>query len=469
MHKLSFILFILFACLFSSLRASGEICTITTGEQGNETDDCPALHDCIDNQCKHKDIFPLEGREIFGGLLIMVLSGFANAGGIGGGSILTPILLTIYGYTANKAIMIVYVLIFGGSLGNFLNVAFQRDIRTGKPIILYDFALMVTPLMLLGSNVGVLLNKMIAPAITICGLLYLVATTGKKIYARAKTSYEKETQMLQKPLIDSSSPQKVGESLELSPLKNKSNAIDGQPEIPQELEVLLEEEKSFLPKSRIVFLGCLMAFVLMVIILKGTDKFDSVLGIGYCSFGYWIWFIMGLIGCYFFYHKGLNLVKYKDEIKKRYNFKQQDFRISDENIKTIERLGIVAGVLRALLGIGGGMILGNPMLGMGIGAQNMTATCGLFVVLTSFVNLVQAFLMGGITTSEITFFFLTSSIGSYLVSSGLTWFVKKYQRPSILLFSLAGIMGITLVVLPLFTLYKTISNPGQMLQFHSPC
>ena len=464
MFKLTFV-FLIFFAFFGVLNA--QECTITTDEQGIETDNCPALHECIQEACIHKDIFPLSFREILGGALIMVLSGFANSGGIGGGSILTPVLLTVYGYTANKAIMIVYVLIFGGSLGNFLNVAFQRDIQTGKPLILYDFALIVTPLMILGSNVGVLLNKMIAPAIIICGLLYLVSSTLKKIYQRAKVSYEKETKMLQGPLIES--PTKAGETVELNPLNNNATVTEGQPEIPQELETILAEEKAFLPKSRLIFLGSVLVYILVVIILKGTEKFDSALGIEFCSFGYWTWFLLGLVGCYFFYKKGLDMVLTKDEIKKRFNFRQQDFRINDDNISRIKRLGIIAGVLGALLGIGGGMILGNPMLMMGIGAQNMTATCGLFVVITSFVNLVQAFLMGGITTNEIIFFFLTSSIGSYLVSSGLTWLVKKYKRPSILLFSLSGIMGITLAILPIFTLYKTISNPGQMLQFHSPC
>jgi len=465
--KSVFILFVLLAITANFAKA--QECTITTDKEGVTTDDCPSLYTCVENQCHHKNIFPLTFREILGAILIMILSGFANSGGIGGGSILSPILLTIFGYSANKAIMLVYVLIFGGSLGNFLNVAFQRDIQTGKPIILYDFALIITPIMLLGSNLGVLLNRMIAPAITICGLLYLVSTTLTKIWARAKTSYAKETQALSSPLI----PEKVHveakkpeEVIELRGMNGEEYQQDAE---TTKLKTILEEEQQFLPKSKIVFLGYVVAFVLVALVLRGSDKFTSIIGIEYCSFGYWLIFLCILGGCYYFHVKGTDIVREKAAIKERYSYKGSDFTMNQENISKIRSLGALAGVLGALLGIGGGMILGNPMLGMGIGAQSMTATCGLFVVLTAFVNLVQAFLYGGITGQEVIFFFLISSIGSYLVSSGITMVIKKYKRPSLLLFVLSGIMTVTLVVLPVFTISKTISNPGQMLKFHGPC
>jgi len=467
--KSIFLLFVIFA--LTAKLAQAQECTITTDKNGETTDDCPSLYTCVENECKHKDIFPLTFREVIGALCIMILSGFANSGGIGGGSILTPILLTIFGYSANKAIMLVYVLIFGGSLGNFLNVAFQRDVKTGKPIILYDFALIITPIMLLGSNIGVLLNRMIAPAITICGLLYLVSNTLGKIWGRAKTSYAKETQALESPLLPekatAGSPQKPEQVIELrSPHEAEEYRQDAE---TNELKQILEEENQYLPKSKITFLGYVVGFVLIGLVLRGSDKFQSILGLDYCSFGYWFAFLLILGGCYHFYTKGTEIVKEKTALKARHGYSQQEFNLNEENILKIRSLGALAGVLGALLGIGGGMILGAPMLGMGIGPQSMTATCGLFVVLTSFVNLVQAFLYGGISMQEIIFFFLVSSIGSYMVSSGITMMVNKYKRPSLLLFVLSGIMGITLVVLPIFTIYKTISNPGQMLQFHGPC
>jgi len=450
---------LLMASLFlSKTQAQEQPCTISTDNSGVLFDTCPLLHQCVNKTCVHKDIFPLTLREIIGAVLVIILSGLSTSGGLGGGSVLTPLLLTFYQYTANKSITLGYVLIFGGSLGNFLNIAFQRDIKTGKPLIIYDLALIMVPLMLLGSSIGVLLNKMLAPVLIISGLVFLLMITLRRIYNKAKVSYANESQAIRSPTI-----------AETNPLKISDTNSEEQTQIPLELEQILQEEKSFLPKSRITFLGCVIAFNLVTIILKGTDKFASVLGIHYCSMGYWLWFMLSLIGCYLFYHKGLNMVKYKLSLKSQNSIQQQDFQITTENLNSIQKLAIITGLLGATLGIGGGIILGNPMLAMGLGAQNMTATCGLFIVITSFVNLVQAFLIGSITQNEVVFFFLISSVGSYLVSLGITWLVKKYKRPSILLFSLSLIMAITLAILPLFTLYKTVANPEQMLHFGSPC
>jgi len=171
--------------------------------QDCEKAECPSLYeyDCITETCVHKEIFPMTAREIFGTILIIIFSGLCTSGGMGGGGVYTPILLIVFSYESSKAIMLVYSMIFGGSLGNFLNVAYQKDIDTGKQVILYDFALIVTPLMVLGSTIGILVNKVIASFITICALFSVVQDMARKIYNRAKTTYAKETNALENPLI----------------------------------------------------------------------------------------------------------------------------------------------------------------------------------------------------------------------------------------------------------------------------
>mmetsp|Transcript_34657 Transcript_34657/g.31271 ORF Transcript_34657/g.31271 Transcript_34657/m.31271 type:complete len:118 (+) Transcript_34657:58-411(+) len=73
-------------------------------EQCELDEDCKTLYNCINNECIHKDLFPLTSREIFSTILIMVISGFANSGGLGGGALLSPILLIGFNYPAAKAI-----------------------------------------------------------------------------------------------------------------------------------------------------------------------------------------------------------------------------------------------------------------------------------------------------------------------------------------------------------------------------
>jgi len=50
-----------------------------------------------------------------------MIVGLAQSSGIGGGSILTPILMATFNYTPKEAVCVTILLIFGGSLGNFMN------------------------------------------------------------------------------------------------------------------------------------------------------------------------------------------------------------------------------------------------------------------------------------------------------------------------------------------------------------
>src|SRR5690606_8581744 len=85
------------------------------------SDDCSRLHECLQGKCEHKPIFPLTITEIVGSVLIMLFVGLSNVAGIGGASLLSPILLICFHYNASKSIMIVYAMVFGGAFGNYLN------------------------------------------------------------------------------------------------------------------------------------------------------------------------------------------------------------------------------------------------------------------------------------------------------------------------------------------------------------
>ena len=424
----------------------------------------------------HKDIFPLTLREGIGAVLIMIFSGFANAGGIGGGGFLSILMLLVFGYNTTKTVMLVYVLIFGGSLGNLLNVAFERDVFTGKPLVLYDIALIVTPAMLIGSNVGVILNRGFPPVLTIFGLVYLASNFARKMFREAKLNYARENEILSNPLLLNERDQlaqentSTKEAVELLTLGQDEPTINtGSADVPYELEKIIEEENSLFPLRKIAVLLSLLAYIIIVTILRGTDKFDSIIGVEYCSFGYWLWFLIGLAGCFAFFLYGTKMVKQTIEIKKKHKYTKNTFTLTNEDVKLLGYKGVVAGCIAGLIGIGGGFLLSSILIGMGVKPQSMTATFGLFVVLVTFISLFQAFLYGGITSNELVFFFLVSSIGSYIVSSGLTYLVKKYKRPSILLIVLFVMFCGTATILPLFTIYKSVQDPWQMITVRSIC
>lgn len=57
-----------------------------------------------------------------------ILVGLSQAGGIGGGPIISPVMMVLLGCPSKKAIWNTYIMLLGGSLGNFLRLGKERVI-----------------------------------------------------------------------------------------------------------------------------------------------------------------------------------------------------------------------------------------------------------------------------------------------------------------------------------------------------
>jgi len=450
------ILTVLFACVYTS-----EI-------QCQTSDDCSQLYECMEGKCQHKPIFPLTIHEIVGSVLIVLFVGLSNVAGIGGASLLSPILLVCFHYNASKSIMIVYAMVFGGAFGNYLNVAFLKDPQTGKGYVEYDLSLICVPLMLIGTNIGVLLNKICPSILTILGLMGLMIYTIKTVYPRAQVHHARESLESQTPLLTlrASERREIEMKLLASPKTQKAQVL---PYPDPNVTRVLEEENSPFPQSKLRRIEMVVLWILAMGFLRGTDHLGSLIGVDYCGFGYWSIYLLSLVGCYYLY------LKNKEYVRKIIQFKVLHGLISDNELDTynelsvyLPRLSAVAGVLAGLLGIGGGMVLGPPLLEH-FSPLTVGATSGFFVVQTSFVASFLSIFHGGVTLEEVAFFLTISFIGSYGVSSILTYIVKKYEKPSLILFSLIFALSASLVVLPVFAIWKSFTHPEEMFQFKSLC
>lgn len=55
--------------------------------------------------------------------LLAILAGLAQAGGLGGGPILSPIMMILLGLNQRKAVWNTFVMMLGGSMGSFLKMS----------------------------------------------------------------------------------------------------------------------------------------------------------------------------------------------------------------------------------------------------------------------------------------------------------------------------------------------------------
>lgn len=110
----------------------------------------------------------------------MIGSAISNAGGIGGGGLLIPILILILNFSTHEAIPISKLMIFtGASTAFIMGLKNKHPYRNGIPLDL-NVAGILIPMLLFGTMVGVSLNKVMPPTIILISLtIVLVINTLK--------------------------------------------------------------------------------------------------------------------------------------------------------------------------------------------------------------------------------------------------------------------------------------------------
>ena len=86
------------------------------------------------------------------------------------------------------------VAIFGVAIGSFVIIARTKHPSAKRPIIDYDFAMLVEPTILVGSMLGVYLNVVFPSYLIIFFLVLLLSFTGYKTFKKGIEWYKKEKQ-----------------------------------------------------------------------------------------------------------------------------------------------------------------------------------------------------------------------------------------------------------------------------------
>jgi hypothetical protein len=89
--------------------------------------DCPqpTFAKCQDGYCDHKDLLPPASPEILGILILPILLGLANNGGVGGGGLIIPICIALFGFSTIQAIALSNSTIFVGGAVRFFGFSLR--------------------------------------------------------------------------------------------------------------------------------------------------------------------------------------------------------------------------------------------------------------------------------------------------------------------------------------------------------
>ena len=166
----------------------------TPSESCKTDSECLTLNYCnLDlNKCLHKAIFSDVKNEIIGLICIVFGSALSNAGGIGGGGLLIPILLLILNFYTHEAIPISKLMIFTGALTSFFLGFRQKHPTRNSITIEYNIPYLLVPMLLFGTMVGVTLNKVTPPWLILVSLTLVLIINTYKTMKKAKSLYEAE-------------------------------------------------------------------------------------------------------------------------------------------------------------------------------------------------------------------------------------------------------------------------------------
>eukprot|EP00754_Rhynchopus_humris_P020425 Rhum_TRINITY_DN14698_c15_g10::Rhum_TRINITY_DN14698_c15_g10_i1::g.110168::m.110168 len=116
----------------------------------------------------------------------------AAGAGIGGGALLVPMFLLVLGWHVSNAVPLSNATIFGNAIANIIINFPLRHPTADRPLVDFDLALVLIPMELTGSLVGVLLNILFPQWLTLLCLLLLLVFTTYRTFHKGRAAYDKE-------------------------------------------------------------------------------------------------------------------------------------------------------------------------------------------------------------------------------------------------------------------------------------
>jgi uncharacterized membrane protein YfcA len=491
------------------------------------------------NICAHKLLFP-NVSWFDAAVIIFCFIGAALCAqsGIGGGGLFVPSLLLIGRFSPTLGTALSKVTIFGSSVANFISFGIRKNPKGNKPLIEYEVVLLMEPIILLGTVLGVYLNLAFPGWLILALLLCMIAFTIYKTVQTGIKQWKKEKQedldakkqsdaQVETPLetvvTQSNDPPKMEIKSDIAPREDQqmdtshgdvvhptdtpgmsiepiaephSNSnplpVSPTPENTEpteyhnlegkvytdlekaELAKMISDDSSRVPYFKFLILfGCWSLLLLMSLFKGGSHGIPSIIGLQQCSVGYW--FVVASIFPVFlivsalagFYLKR----RYERKVYLGYPFIQGDIVFTAKTSFLIPLISLLAGVISGLLGLGGGMITNPILMDLGSLPEVIVSSSAFMILITSSATVAQFAIAGVVPWDYGLVFWCVGFFGSLLGQFVITYVVKRWGRPSWIIFLLIIVIVVSAIALVAMGIYNTIMDvkKGEYLGFKSPC
>lgn len=408
------------------------------------------------------------------------------------------------------------VTIFGSAISNWMSFGIRKHPKKDGPLIDYEISLLMEPIILLGTIVGVYFNIMFPYWLILVLLLILLAYTIYKTSLNGIKQWKKEK--AEDQLVadagqskDEKTEEEVHlpdakvdtrpESVESPSIPEDNVSVDISPEVhvdenlqgtnpsgeeykdvdkhlteteQVELAKMIEDDKTRFPYFKLLILAfCWVCLLVMSLLKGGSHGIPSIVWLASCSIGYW--FVVASIFPVFIVVTllvGLYLKKrYDRKIYLGYPFLETDIKYTLKTSFFIPFICLIAGIISGLLGLGGGLITGPILLDLGVPPEVSVSSSAFMILITSSATVVQFAIFGVIPWDYGLAFCFVGFFGSLLGQFVISYVVKRWGRPSWIVFLLVIIIilsSLSLIGLGVYNLVMDIMQ-GAYLGFSLPC
>ncbi|KAG8487700.1 hypothetical protein CXB51_018182 [Gossypium anomalum] len=357
---------------------------------------------------------------------------FGSVGGVGGGGIFVPMLSLIVGFDPKSATAISKCMIMGAAASTVHYNLKLRHPTLDMPIIDYDLALLIQPMLMLGISIGVAFNVIFADWMVTVLLIILFVGTSTKAFFKGVETWKKETILKQEAARRLESNGTSSENVDYRPLPSGPKTVPLKDSTDQKVTVL--DNVCWKELGLLCFVW--FAFLVLQISKNHTTT---------CSVGYWVLNLLQIpVSVAVSAYEAVSLYKGNRAIASK---GEQGSNFTAHLLVSYCFFGVLAGIVGGLLGLGGGFIMGPLFLELGIPPQVSSATATFAMTFSSSMSVVEYYLLKRFPVPYALYFTAVATFAAFVGQHVVRRLIIVFGRASLIIFILAFTIFVSAVSL----------------------
>ncbi|KAI3956167.1 hypothetical protein MKW92_000152 [Papaver armeniacum] len=430
-------------------------------------------------------------RIIVGSVVGFIGAACGSVGGVGGGGIYVPMLTLIIGLDAKSSVPLSKCMITGAAVSTVYYNLKRRHPTLDMPVIDYNLTLLMQPMLMLGISFGVILSEIFADWMVTILLIILFFATSTLSFFKGVDMWKKESKLKKATSCvesngdhlgkennhltcdeePSSDTQKEIQTTVTSCLESNGNQSDKENNhLPCDDEPSSDTQKEMrttVPILENVYWKELGLLVFVWVAFLAVQIFKNTTAT--CSTTYWILSALQIpISVLVTFYEAFGLYKGKKVIA---SLGEKGANWKVHKLVFFALVGVFAGMVGGLLGMGGGFIMGPLFLQLGIPPQVSTATATFAMTFSSSMSVVEYYLLKRFPVPYALYFLGVATLAALVGQHVVKKIISILGRASLIIFILVLTIFISAILLGgvgIANMTKTIKH-NEYMGFEDLC